>query len=111
MVLTALAKPAGTAAGAAAAAAAAEEEEGVAPEGGLCGISGLAAAALLAAEVEGWRAAKACRASIASPAPATAPAPAPVPAPAPAPPSPLIGTKRRAERRPELGRNLARSCA
>ena len=53
MVLTALAKPAGTAAGAAAAAAAAEEEEGVAPEGGVCGISGLAAAALIAAEVEG----------------------------------------------------------
>ena len=91
-----------------AAAAAEEEEEGEAPEGGLCGISGLAAAALIAAEVEGWRAAKACRASIASPAPA----PAPVPAPATAPPSPLIGTKRRAERRPELGRNLAaRSCA
>jgi hypothetical protein len=40
------------------------------------------------------------------------PAAAPVPAPATAPPSPLIGTKRRAERRPELGRNLAaRSCA
>ena len=107
LVPTALAKPAGKADAAAAppppppAAAA----EGAAPVGslwGLCGVSGLVAAALFTAEVEGWRAAKACRASIASPAPA----PAPVPAPALAPPSPLMGTKWRAERRPELGRNL-----